>query len=568
MATEKSMTSHTRPVAADYSTTGQYFAMKLNTSEQWVKCSVAGERAAGILQDDPASGKHGEVAIFGISKAELGGTVDEFDPLTTDANGALVKADEESDYVLAIALKAGVSGDAQRVFICHAGAISALASVDALVSSGNYATTGQYLAVKVHTTAGQIVLAAVGGEPIVGILTNAPAALAVATVATRGPATFTAGTGGVSAGDKLAVEVTTSKLITATEGDAVVGFALAAVLADATGLCWLMPHGIDSSLADGKIFIGDAAGKAAAQTPSGDATMTRAGVITVDNVTVGSDAAGDLNYKTSATASARLAKGTAGQILRMNAAATAPEWGAVRAAQDDPEFAETFGYGAGKGLTLAGMDGLVGGATGAQILTLGSGIRLGYVPIIGQTIAPAMVATGLDIQCDQTDNDGLEIFSHMLGASGRPMRVGTDAAFFFKCSIIMTEPDGTDDLAVGWRKAEGHRAVVEDYTDMATLGCNTAADPMAIKTRCMINNAGTTNTDTTDTDAFGDAVEFHILVSAAGVVTFEVDSATPTAVGTLTFDDGDLVIPFLTYLQANADQTADFIISNWEVGYQ
>jgi len=41
---------------------------------------------------------------------------------------------------------------------------------------------------------------------------------------------------------------------------------------------------------------------------------------------VGSDAAGDIHYKSSANATARLAKGTAKQVLTMNAGATAPEW--------------------------------------------------------------------------------------------------------------------------------------------------------------------------------------------------------------------------------------------------
>jgi hypothetical protein len=59
---------------------------------------------------------------------------------------------------------------------------------------------------------------------------------------------------------------------------------------------------------------------------SGDATITNAGVITVADVTVGSDAAGDIHYKSSATVTARLAKGTANQVLAMNSGATAPEW--------------------------------------------------------------------------------------------------------------------------------------------------------------------------------------------------------------------------------------------------
>lgn len=37
--------------------------------------------------------------------------------------------------------------------------------------------------------------------------------------------------------------------------------------------------------------------------------------------------AGDISYASSATTLARLAKGTAGQVLKMNSGATAPEWG-------------------------------------------------------------------------------------------------------------------------------------------------------------------------------------------------------------------------------------------------
>jgi hypothetical protein len=40
-------------------------------------------------------------------------------------------------------------------------------------------------------------------------------------------------------------------------------------------------------------------------------------------------AAGDIGYTTSASVLARLAKGTAGQVLKMNAGASAPEWGGV-----------------------------------------------------------------------------------------------------------------------------------------------------------------------------------------------------------------------------------------------
>lgn len=83
---------------------------------------------------------------------------------------------------------------------------------------------------------------------------------------------------------------------------------------------------ITPTLASGKIYVGSASNVAAAVTVSGDATMASTGALTVTDVTVGSDAAGDMLYKSSATALARLAKGTAGQMMLMDAGATNPSW--------------------------------------------------------------------------------------------------------------------------------------------------------------------------------------------------------------------------------------------------
>lgn len=59
---------------------------------------------------------------------------------------------------------------------------------------------------------------------------------------------------------------------------------------------------------------------------SHDGTANQGPEINITNLTVGSQAQGDLIYASSASAWARLAKGTANQILQMNAGATAPEW--------------------------------------------------------------------------------------------------------------------------------------------------------------------------------------------------------------------------------------------------
>lgn len=78
----------------------------------------------------------------------------------------------------------------------------------------------------------------------------------------------------------------------------------------------------------GQILVGDGTDIASVAV-SGDATLSSAGALTVTDVTVGSDAAGDVQYKSSATALARLAKGTAAQVMLMNAGATAPSWASM-----------------------------------------------------------------------------------------------------------------------------------------------------------------------------------------------------------------------------------------------
>ena len=90
-----------------------------------------------------------------------------------------------------------------------------------------------------------------------------------------------------------------------------------------------MPLGADATTATaGNILVADGTDFESVAV-SGDATLAKTGALTVTDVTVGSDAAGDIQYKTSATALARLAKGTGGQMLAMNTGATAPEWNTV-----------------------------------------------------------------------------------------------------------------------------------------------------------------------------------------------------------------------------------------------
>ena len=79
--------------------------------------------------------------------------------------------------------------------------------------------------------------------------------------------------------------------------------------------------------------------------------------------------------------------------------------------------------------------------------------------------------------------------------------------------------------------------------------------------------------DTTDTVTDGLVVQYKVMVSGAGAVTYQHDIASqgtlaaPSAVAAFTFDDGTPLIPFARHLHDTA-LAGGVIIHSWEVGYQ
>ncbi len=200
-----------------------------------------------------------------------------------------------------------------------------------------------------------------------------------------------------------------------------------------------------------------------------------------------------------------------------------------------------------------------------HIYTPGGNI-FGAFNIVQQDIAPSIVATGLDIGCDQTASDGMEIVSHCFGASGRPFCVGYDQGFYFLCKLLIADVSGINPLFVGFRQVEAANVTLGSYGTYAGIGWNTAANPAAIK--LIGENDGTVHTnypiDTTDTLADATAVTFGIFVNNSGSVSYTINGRAPTATGAALFDDGDQVIPIVHYLQS-AD-LSDLVIQSWEAG--
>ena len=228
---------------------------------------------------------------------------------------------------------------------------------------------------------------------------------------------------------------------------------------------------------------------------------------------------------------------------------------------------------------IAVADGAGGAATGVaadvNYILGGSGYPIEQYIIGTQTIiVPVLITTpqeGWNIGLDATDNDGWEyafgptIFQNLRGLS---FKIGTDQAFYAKIKLAIADASGTDDFIFGFRKQEAAQGTsVVTYTDFAGIGCNAAAAAMAIKLRTQLNTAAPTNTDTTQTWADAAVKTLGVFVSAGGIVTYQINGAAPTVTAAFTFDDTDVVIPFI-YLRYDTTTPGSVIAMGFECGLQ
>lgn len=208
---------------------------------------------------------------------------------------------------------------------------------------------------------------------------------------------------------------------------------------------------------------------------------------------------------------------------------------------------------------LAG--GAATGSTGDTDLLLTPETAFEYHIKGTQTIlAPQRTAVGLDIGMDQTDNDGVELSQGILAGGKHAYTIGTDGPFKMRVKFKIEDVSGTDDCAIGFRKAAAYTANFDDYTDAATL--NVISGDIKIET--ILNNAATTTTDTTDNWADAATHTLEVIVTDAGVVTYLIDGVAPTVTAAFTFDNGDVVVPFMFFLHAS-DVAGAVEIIEWEV---
>ena len=187
-------------------------------------------------------------------------------------------------------------------------------------------------------------------------------------------------------------------------------------------------------------------------------------------------------------------------------------------------------------------------------------------------------ATGLNLQGDAktADDTGMEI---ILGASefGGPsaITVGTHAATI-DATFWSSDYTDFDCVSIGFRKVQAHQAghgtVIGAgtgdglYTDYAVFGVQESDKVQIAKAL----NGTDTFTDTTETTTDSDNHRFKISVSAAGVVTYQhiknavMDGGTlaaPTATQAMTFDDGDVIIPYIL-IHSKGTQDSEILLKS------
>ena len=178
-------------------------------------------------------------------------------------------------------------------------------------------------------------------------------------------------------------------------------------------------------------------------------------------------------------------------------------------------------------------------------------------------VCPAWGVNGLNIGMDQTSGDGIEITQGITARSRGAFTCRTaKKPFLFRVSLSMALPATVTEYAVGFRKAEAYQVAIDNYDEMACL--NALVGVINIET--IDNGATTVTTDTTETD-WDDAEQhsFTVKVSPSGVVTFEYDDVAPTVTASLTFDEDEVVIPFLYF--KNGGASGEINLKSWECRY-
>jgi hypothetical protein len=171
--------------------------------------------------------------------------------------------------------------------------------------------------------------------------------------------------------------------------------------------------------------------------------------------------------------------------------------------------------------------------------------------VIGtQTIlAPSNDSFGLNLVQDANAGDGIELCLGQDANNPATYIVGESNAISFEMNFKCNDVSGVNPLIIGLRKVQSFNATLSTYTDFVALGIVGTAAKFQIETQ--IASGGVVTTDTTQVAQDNVQFRLKINVSSTGVVTYQINSQTPTVVAAYTFANGLQIMPFIRMVEAS-----------------
>lgn len=204
-----------------------------------------------------------------------------------------------------------------------------------------------------------------------------------------------------------------------------------------------------------------------------------------------------------------------------------------------------------------------------NIWSVGSGLLMECFNTISTTSANPVLSTtaafGLNINNVVAKvSGGIELTEGALLNSKSQFVAQTSAAFYVQASFNVNTTASCTEFFVGFRKAQAYNATLTNYTDYATIGVHGTAAKLQIQSQ--IGSGGNVVTDTTQTITAVTTFTLRVNVSSAGVVTYLINGAAPSATAAYTFSALN-VVPFIWYqTPAGGNAEANFI--SYQCGLQ
>jgi hypothetical protein len=171
----------------------------------------------------------------------------------------------------------------------------------------------------------------------------------------------------------------------------------------------------------------------------------------------------------------------------------------------------------------------------------------------------------MGLHADDADNEGMELTQGTVDGSPGAFTIGTSPAFYAAARFAIGDITDADEVAFGFRVAQAYDdSSFENYTDFYVIN----VDNGDFYSETSLNTTTDVDADIAEVDWTDNQVHtIEIRVSATGVATAYIEGALEADAVTFTFDDGDVVVPFL-FMLSDAAGDPDVDVVFWESGVQ